>query len=102
MGEYLTFFINIEMDLMTSKDLFQVYQSLAQDLSHLKKNWAGNPCWVNLSHFQCKKTLKVKSSTSHTFSATLPGEPSKPSQSKSIFSAPLLKLLNGLREIPLL
>lgn len=31
------FFINIEMNLMTSKDLFQGYQSLAQDLSHLKK-----------------------------------------------------------------
>ena len=33
MGEILTSFINIDVNLVTSKDFFQVYQSLAQALS---------------------------------------------------------------------
>ena len=35
MGEFLIFFINIDMNLVTSKDFFQAYQSLAQELSDL-------------------------------------------------------------------
>ena len=33
MGEILTSFINIDVNSVTSKDFFQVYQSLAQALS---------------------------------------------------------------------
>lgn len=49
-GRVLNILYNHRHNLVTPKDFFQVYQSLAQELSDLT-NKTEKSCWVNLSSF---------------------------------------------------